>query len=179
MKKWIGLAVLALVIAGVASYKEFYTTNAPKESTQKAAAAPAPAPPPAPEVHLDTSDIQALINKQRTAAKLKPLTVNDKLVDSAAAKCQDMLKKNYYTHNAPDGTPYTTFIKAQVPKYKAAGENLGAGYTDINQLISDWMQSPQHKANVLNAQFSADGIAVCGSSNQKPGLVIVTHFLQP
>jgi uncharacterized protein YkwD len=180
MKKWLVLAVLIiLVIAGGLGYKLTHKSQAPPKTNTKTAAVPTPVPPPEPEVHLDSSDIHAAINQQRTDAKLKPLSVSDKLVDSATNKCQDMLKKNYFTHNAPDGTPYTNFIKAQIPQFKLSGENLGAGYTDINKIVSDWMQSPQHKANILNAKFTTEGIAVCGNSNQKPGLVIVTHFLQP
>jgi uncharacterized protein YkwD len=181
MKKWIFLTILiVLIAAGAASYKLTHKTSAPKSAANtKTTAAPAPTPPPQPEVQLDTANLHALINQQRVSAKIKPLTVSDKLVDSATAKCQDMLKKNYYTHSAPDGTPYTNFIKAQVPAFKLSGENLGAGYTDVNQLISDWMQSPQHKANILNAKFTTEGIASCGHSNQKPGIVVVVHFLQP
>jgi uncharacterized protein YkwD len=179
MKKWILiLAAVILIAGGLVGYKLTHKASEPKVAATKTAA-PAPAPPSEPEVQLDTATLHALINQQRTAAKLKPLTVNDSLVDSASAKCQDMLKKNYFTHNAPDGAPYTNFIKAQIPAFKSSGENLGAGYTDINVLVNDWMQSPQHKANILNAKFTAGGIATCGHSNQKPGLITVVHFLQP
>jgi uncharacterized protein YkwD len=180
MKKWVALIIIGVLIAVGFGYMTAKSNPAPKTTTKQATSkATTPPPSPEPEVTLSTSDIHGLINQERAKAKLRKLDVNDELVNSAAAKCQDMLKKNYYTHNAPDGTPYTNFIKVEVPNYKLSGENLGAGYTDVNAVISDWMRSPKHKENILNAKFTTEGIAVCGKSSQKPGLVIVDHFLQP
>jgi uncharacterized protein YkwD len=168
------IAALVLILVGVYGYNKLHKTPAPKTSTKTTA----PTPAATQSVQLDTSEIHNQINQQRTKAGLKALSVNDKLVDTATSKCEDMKKKNYFTHNSPDGTPYTNFIKAQVPNFKLSGENLGAGYTDINQLINDWMQSAPHKSNILNPKFTSEGIAVCGNSNQKPGLIIVVHFIQ-
>jgi uncharacterized protein YkwD len=170
------VAALVLILVGVYSYHNTYKSPASKASSK--IAAPSPTTAATQSVQLDTSEIHNQINQQRTKAGLKALSVNDKLVDTATSKCEDMKKKNYFTHNSPDGTTYTNFIKARVPSFKLSGENLGAGYTDINQLINDWMQSEQHKTNILNPKFTSEGIAVCGNSNQKPGLIIVVHFIQ-
>jgi uncharacterized protein YkwD len=129
-------------------------------------------------VQLDTAEIHSLINQERVKAKLRALTVNDDLVDSATSKCEDMKKNNYFTHKSPNGTDYTAFIKKTVPSAKSTGENLGAGYTENAKVVSDWMQSDQHKSNILNSKFTSEGIAVCGKSTEKPGLIIVDHFVQ-
>jgi uncharacterized protein YkwD len=180
MKKWILIFIIVVLIP--ASVVGFILIKKPKAkpaaSAKPAAAAPAPAPSAQPQVELDTAEIHGLINQQRAAAKIKPLTVNDDLYDSALAKCQDMVKNNYFTHISPTGKDYNTFIKKAVPSAKLTGENLAAGYTDTNQLVKDWMQSPEHKANILNPKFTAEAIATCGDSNKKPGLIIVAHFIQ-
>jgi uncharacterized protein YkwD len=179
MRKWIAVIVLvALIPAAAYGYKALNKPVAPKAVSKPAPTAPSPAPSAEPDIQLDTAEIHGLINQERTKAKLKALTINDNLYDSALAKCQDMKKNNYFTHTSPSGTDYTTFIKKAVPTAKLTGENLGAGYTDTAQLVKEWMQSPKHKANILNPKFTAEGIAVCGKSSQKPGLIIVAHFIQ-
>jgi uncharacterized protein YkwD len=180
MKKLLVITgLLILVIAGAFGYKTF---SKPKESAKPSKIAATPAPKTTqtqePEVQLDTAEIHGLVNQERAKAKLKALTVNDDLYDSALAKCEDMKKNNYYTHTSPKGTDFNVFIKQHVPKVKLTGENLGAGYTDVNTLVKDWMQSPKHKENILNPKFTAEAIASCGKSSEKPGIIIVTHFIQ-
>jgi uncharacterized protein YkwD len=173
------MGLLILVIAGVFGYKTF---SKPKESAKPTHQAATPAPKTAqtqePEAQLDTAEIHGLINQERAKTKLKALTVNDDLYDSALAKCEDMKKNNYFTHSSPKGTDFNVFIKQHVPNAKLTGENLGAGYTDVNTLVKDWMQSPKHKENILNPKFTAEAIASCGKSSEKQGIIIVTHFIQ-
>jgi uncharacterized protein YkwD len=180
MKKWFSILLVLILIA--ASVAGFIFIKKPKQKTaavnHPAPTAPTPQPAPQPDVSLDTAEIHGLINQQRTKAKLHTLTVNDDLYDSALAKCQDMQKNNYFTHVSPKGVDYTTFIKKAVPTAKLTGENLGAGYTDINVLVTDWMNSPKHKENILNPKFTAEAIAVCGKASVKPGNIVVDHFIQ-
>jgi uncharacterized protein YkwD len=180
MKKWLLLTGLfILVLAGLIGYK---ITSKPKVVKPVAkTSTPAPAATPTaqqPEVMLDTAEIHGLINQERAKAKLKALTVNDDLFDSAKAKCEDMKKNNYFTHTSPKGMDFNVFIKQHVPNAKLTGENLGAGYTDVNALVKDWMQSPKHKENILNPKFTAEAIASCGKSSEKPGIIIVAHYIQ-
>jgi uncharacterized protein YkwD len=180
MKKWLVLTGLfILVIVGLIGYKTINKPKPVKTVTKKAVPAPAASTATQqPEVQLDTAEIHGLVNQERAKAKLKALSVNDDLYDSAKAKCEDMKKNNYFTHTSPKGTDFNTFIKQHVPKAKLTGENLGAGYTDVNALIKDWMQSPKHKENILNPKFTAEAIASCGKSTEKPGIIIVAHYIQ-
>jgi uncharacterized protein YkwD len=180
MKKWfLTFVVIVLIPASVLGFILIKKPKPKAAATSKpAAATPAPVPPAQPQVQLDTAEIHGLINQQRAAAKARALSVNDDLYDSALAKCQDMVKNNYFTHVSPSGVDYTTFIKKSVPAAKLTGENLGAGYTDEALLVKDWMNDPKHKENILNPKFTAEAIATCGDSNKKPGLIIVAHFIQ-
>jgi uncharacterized protein YkwD len=181
MKKWILIIfVFVLIPASVLGFVLIKKPKSHKPAAHPASAAPASSSQQKaePEVQLDTAEIHQLINQQRTKAGLKALTVNDDLYDSALAKCQDMQKNNYFTHKSPSGQDYNSFIMKAVPHAKTTGENLGAGYTDTNQLVNDWMQSDEHKGNILNPKFTAEAIATCGKSNIKPGLIIVDHFIQ-
>jgi uncharacterized protein YkwD len=180
MKKWIAI-ILILIVLGAGGFYGYKTLNneEPKANTNPPPAAPAPTPEPeVPEAQLDTAEIHGLINQERKNAGVRPLTVNDNLYDSALAKCEDMKKNNYFTHTSPSGVDYTALIKKSVPTAKLTGENLGAGYTDNATIVKEWMASPKHKENILNAKFTAEGIAVCGKASEKPGLIIVAHFAQ-
>jgi uncharacterized protein YkwD len=182
MKKWIILSVLFFLVVGVAGWYYFFLKQDEKPKVQKPRRLQIQHQlrnrQRQDQVQLDTADIHALINKERTSAKLRALTVNDDLYDSALAKCEDMQKNNYFTHVSPKGVDYNAFIKKAVPTAKLTGENLGAGYADEAQLVKDWMASDTHKANILNAKFTEEAIATCGKSSIKPGLIVVTHFIQ-
>jgi uncharacterized protein YkwD len=181
MKRWLILFVLFLLIVGAAGWYYFFVMAAQQPKAATSPPPPAAAQPPAtaqPEPQLDTSEIYNLMNQERTKAKLKNFAYKDELYDSAAAKCEDMKKNNYYTHTSPSGVDYTTFIKKSVPTAKVTGENLGAGYADNASIINEWMQSPKHKENILNPKFTSVGVAFCGKASEKPGLIIVAHFIQ-
>jgi uncharacterized protein YkwD len=180
MKKWflIGLILILAIAAGGGTYLHFKKPKAQKTTAKTAQTSPSPPTTPQPQPQIDTAEIHGLINQERTKAGLKTLVVSDKLVDSATAKCEDMKKNNYFTHTSPGGVDYTTFIKKEILNPKLTGENLGAGYLQNQELITEWMQSDQHKANILNPKFTAEGIAVCGKASEKPGLIIVAHFVK-
>lgn len=104
--------------------------------------------------------IIALTNQQRAAAGFKPLAENEKLMASALAKAQDMLQRNYWAHYAPDNTSPWDFIRATGYVYVYAGENLAQGYADDQSVVNAWMQSPEHRKNILDPTFQDIGVAV-------------------
>lgn len=90
-----------------------------------------------------------------------------------------MAKRNYWTHNTPEGVEPWEFMKRQAIHYIYAGENLAYGFTDVNTTVDSWMKSPSHKKNILTDTFTHVGYAVCKSDNyQNNGeqLIIVQHF---
>jgi|GEM_PF-4851829 len=137
---------------------------------------------------VNTSDIDiyqlwALVNEQRTSAGLSALSLNPKLNQSASAKCDDMVTKNYWSHNDPAGnTPWHFFTDAGV-QYIHLAENLGEGFHSSQATIDAWMKSDEHKANILDPRFTDVGYAVCKSDHfvqnyGQPALLIVQHFAQ-
>ena len=109
---------------------------------------------------ISSEQILNLVNRDRTARGLSPLTLNPTLSLAALAKAEDMLSKNYFSHIAPDGTKPWFWMKTLGYNYVYAGENLAAGYTDPHELESSWMASPSHRANILSPLYSDTGVAV-------------------
>lgn len=64
-----------------------------------------------------------------------------------------MFTQNYWAHVAPDGTQPWSFISAVGYAYQSAGENLGRDFYTEESLVQAWLDSPTHKANLLNANF--------------------------
>lgn len=126
---------------------------------------------------LGASTLIALTNTQRAAAGLGPLAYNGQLTASATAKAQDMLAKGYWGHTAPDGTSAWTFVGNAGYAYTAVGENLARDYNSDSAVISAWMASPAHRANVLNGAYQHIGIAVVsGTLAGAPTTLVVAHF---
>jgi len=100
-----------------------------------------------------------IVNQERSKAGLKPLTMNDKLSKVAMAKAQDMYNNNYFDHQSPTyGSPFD-MMKSFGVTYNSAGENIAKGQSSPTEVMNQWMNSPGHRANILNSGFTQIGIA--------------------
>ena len=106
-----------------------------------------------------------LVNAERAKAGLKPLKENWELSRVAEFKSKDMRDNNYFDHNSKKyGSPFT-MIKNFGISYKTAGENIAAGQKTPEEVMKAWMNSPGHKANILNAGYTQIGVGyVTGGS---------------
>ncbi|MFZ5646564.1 MAG: CAP domain-containing protein [Bacillota bacterium] len=123
---------------------------------------PVPGPQPVPPVQGLNSDEQRmldLVNAARAKEGLKPLEADLTLVKVARLKAQDMIDNNYFSHTSPTyGSPFD-MIKAAGVTYRYAGENL-AGAPTVDIAHTNLMNSPGHRANILNPNFTKVGIGV-------------------
>ncbi len=119
-------------------------------------------------------------NNQRTALGLTALKYNSILSQSAAQKAQDMFANNYWAHNSPKGTTPWDFFKAVGYQYSVAGENLARDFYDTDSLMKAWMNSPTHKANIINSKYQEIGIGVVnGTLGGIKTTLVVQHFGTP
>lgn len=105
-------------------------------------------------------NILELTNQSRKAYNLSNLRMNPSLTIAAQKKAADMVKNQYFAHNSPAGKTPWDFIKGQGYNYIIAGENLAVNFYDSESLENAWMNSPGHKANILNRDFEDIGIGV-------------------
>ena len=122
----------------------------------------------------DEKEVFNLINTQRTNNGLSALKIDNEVQKVARIKAQDMVDKNYFSHNSPTyGSPFD-MLKSFKISYKSAGENI-AGNSSNSGAVNAWMNSPGHKANILNGSFNYTGIGVV--SSPKYGKVFVQMFI--
>jgi hypothetical protein len=125
---------------------------------------------------ISSSEVINLTNQQRANNGLSALGSNAKLAAAAQAKAQDMFAKNYWAHYAPDGTSPWSFISAAGYAYKTAGENLAKDFDTSSGVVNGWMNSPEHRANILSSSFVDTGVAVMNGTLQGEETTLVVAF---
>ena len=130
--------------------------------------------------NISTSGLLAQTNDARSSANEVPLTLNTDLTKAAQLKAYDMLANQYWAHTAPNGTePWAWFDKVGY-EYVAAGENLAKDFTTNNGVVSAWMNSKEHRENVLNAGYSDVGFGVVhGMLDGKETELVVAMYGTP
>lgn len=121
-------------------------------------------------------------NAQRNDNGQASLKLNQQLINAAQAKANDMIARNYWSHNTPDGQTPWTFIQGAGYVYTKAGENLAYGFATSPDTITGWMNSPTHKANLLDSAFSEVGFGMANGSDYNssgPETVVVAMYGQP
>ena len=111
------------------------------------------------DVVTDVALVDAM-NRQRAAHGLEPLRLNTRLSLAANDRVEHMFEQRYFDHVAPDGTQPFIWISRRGYDYRMAGENLAVGYTTADRVVSGWIRSPGHRANLLGRGFEEIGVAV-------------------
>lgn len=130
------------------------------------------------EINLE--NVVLLVNQSRESEGLSPLLINPDLSKIAGDKAQDMTKNHYFAHTSPEGvTPWFWFSENKY-SYKYAGENLAINYDSAEEEHEAWMNSPTHKKNILNPNFTEIGIATAnGIIEGKKSQITVQVFASP
>lgn len=135
---------------------------------------------PAQASAITTATVIQLANSARQEAGLDGLKPNGLLAQAAQHKADDMLAKQYFSHNTPSGETPWTFIKAVGYSYITAGENLAIDFTEAESIQSAWMNSPGHRANIMNKSFQEIGIGIAkGMYNGHQTTIVVQMFGTP
>jgi uncharacterized protein YkwD/uncharacterized membrane protein required for colicin V production len=113
-----------------------------------------------PEVSLnDEAGMLELVNQERTSRGLQPLVMDTELLVVARDHARDMFKRGYFAHETPEGIdPFQRMDAAEIT-YLTAGENLALA-PSLDIAHEGLMNSPGHRANILNSQFGRVGIGV-------------------
>lgn len=106
-----------------------------------------------------------LVNEERSKAGLSSLTMNASLSRVAQAKAEDMRDKNYFSHTSPTyGSPFDMMKQFGI-SYSAAGENIAKGQRSPESVMTAWMNSQGHRANILNSSYEQIGVGYCTDAN--------------
>jgi uncharacterized protein YkwD len=114
-----------------------------------------------------------LVNQERTKRGLKPLQWDPQLLPVARAHSQDMFARGYFSHYTLEGKDPFDRMKAAGIKYYSAGENLALG-PSLSICHEGLMNSPGHRANILNPTYGRVGIGILDGGAY--GLMISQEF---
>ncbi|MFJ3336793.1 CAP domain-containing protein [Streptomyces sp. NPDC086766] len=137
------------------------TTSAPTASTPAAAASPS-TPKPTATASGVAARIVELVNAERAKAGCSPVTLNATLTKAAQAHSEDMAAHQNMSHTGSDGSSPGDRITRAGYDWSTYGENVAYGYSTADQVMSGWMSSPGHRANILNCSFKEIGVGHAG-----------------
>ncbi|MCM6775571.1 CAP domain-containing protein [Nocardia sp. CDC159] len=120
-------------------------------------------------------EVVTLTNAERAKAGCQPLKAENRLTQAAQGHSEDMAKNNFFDHNSSKGSPGDR-IAATGYKARTWAENIAMGYRDAKDVVNGWMNSPGHRANILNCGLREIGVGV---AKGRQGLYWTQAFATP
>jgi uncharacterized protein YkwD len=109
------------------------------------------------------AQVLQLVNKERAKEGLSALTTNNTITAAGNVRAKEIVQS--FSHTRPNGSsPFTALSEAGIT-YRAAGENIAYGQRTPQEVVTGWMNSPGHRANIMNPSFGKVGIGVYKDSN--------------
>lgn len=97
-----------------------------------------------------------LVNEERAKEGLSPLVLDETAASAAYVRAKET--EISFSHTRPDGRSFSTALTDQGMKFNGAGENIAWGQKSPEAVMEAWMNSPGHRANILNAKFTSIGV---------------------
>ncbi len=131
---------------------------------------------------MSISSLLKSTNQQRSKNGQAELDLNSELSRAAQDKAKDMVTRDYWSHNTPEGDAPWVFVTKAGYEYQKAGENLAYGFLTGEQVVTGWMNSTTHRANVLGDSYRDVGFGFADSPNFEdsgPSTVVVAMYGNP
>jgi uncharacterized protein YkwD len=130
---------------------------------------------PASTVHPYASRVVDLVNQERAKVGCAPLAMNTALNNAALGHSEDMARNDFFDHTgSDDSSPWERMTRAGY-LWSLAGENIAAGYASPEDVVSGWMGSAGHRANILDCSFRDIGVGYVYLANDT-GQVNYHHY---
>ena len=121
-----------------------------------------------------------LTNAIRANSHLKALAVNTALNNSSQAKADDMAVNAYFSHTSPTDKTVSDFVRSSGYKYSTVGENLAMGFTNAEDVVNAWVNSPTHYANLIDNDYVDLGVGLeTGVYAGEQTVYVAQHFGGP
>ena len=120
--------------------------------------------------------LETLTNQSRTSAGVAVVTENPLLDQAAQLAASDMAAKGYFAHVSPSGTTPWDWLGEVGYRYSYAGENLAVNFSDSAALQQAWMQSPTHRANIVNPDYTQVGFGTAEGVYEGQQTTFVVEF---
>jgi uncharacterized protein YkwD len=99
-----------------------------------------------------------LVNQERAKNGCAALAIDPRLATAARAHSADMADRNYFAHDTPDGVGVDKRVTSAGYRWSSVGENIAKGQQTAADVMKSWMNSPGHRANILNCGYKHIGI---------------------
>jgi Uncharacterized protein with SCP/PR1 domains len=119
--------------------------------------------------------IIALTNDERAQVGLNTLTINDQLTSAAEAKAQAILDNQVFDHTI-NGRKFSSWIRATGYQYEMVGENLAIDFVSSEGVVRAWMNSPEHRANLLENSYTDVGVGIAEGKFQGENTIVVAEL---
>lgn len=124
------------------------------------------------------NQVLALVNQEREAVGVNPVVANTTLAHQAEEYACEMIAQNFFDHvNPVTGSTLKDRAAQFQYSYYVIGENLAAGQQSPAEVMAAWMNSPEHKANILDPRFTQLGVSVRTGGSY--GVYWVQEFGEP
>jgi len=122
------------------------------------------------------SEVLDLVNDERAAHGLHPLSYDHQLAEAARDHSEDMAIQDYFSHTSLDGRIPNDRISDAGYSYNTYGENIAAGYRTPEAAMNGWMTSPGHRANILGVNFCDIGVGYAYQAGSEYGHYWTQNF---
>ncbi|MDX8366614.1 S-layer homology domain-containing protein [Cytobacillus sp. IB215665] len=103
-------------------------------------------------------DVLDLVNVERAKENIHPLELSTEVTEVAQIKAEDMRDQNYFSHTSPTyGSPFD-MLKQFGVQWTSAAENIAAGQSTPEEVVTGWMNSDGHRKNILSSNYTEIGI---------------------
>ncbi|CAM5273451.1 sigma-70 family RNA polymerase sigma factor [Streptomyces griseomycini] len=136
-------------------------TTAPAKAPARPEAA-RPSTPAAPAAGGPAAQVLSITNSERSKAGCGPVTLDDRLARAAQLHSEDMSANDYFSHTGKNGSSFADRAKDQGHPSPGA-ENIARGQNSAASVMQAWMDSPGHRANILNCSLRTLGVGVVTS----------------
>ena len=129
---------------------------------------------------ITSENIYKLTNDERVKNNVDTLAYSSLLEKAAMKKAQHMMDNDYWAHESPDGVTPWHWFKAVGYDYDQAGENLAVDFITSDGVMNGWMNSPTHRANILESEYTEVGVGILeGEFQGKISTLVVQMFGKP
>ncbi|MFC8850855.1 CAP domain-containing protein, partial [Micromonospora sp. NPDC057141] len=139
-------------------------TTAASRSNQRSSAPATPRVTAAPGVSAQAQEVVNLVNAERAKAGCSALKIDDKLMAAAQAHSQDQADNRKMSHDGSDGSDVGDRLDRVGYAWRAYGENVAWNQQTPAAVMDAWMNSPGHRANILNCSFTEIGVGIASSN---------------
>ncbi|WP_030547926.1 CAP domain-containing protein [Streptomyces albus] len=134
--------------------------SAPARAQEPAKTAEQPAKAPEAAAAGVAGEVLRLVNQARASAGCAPVTADERLDAAAQTYSRAMASSGNFSHTGTDGSDVSERVEREGYAWSTVGENIAMGQPDAAAVMDGWMNSPGHRANILNCDFKEMGLGL-------------------